>query len=141
VFGSELNVFERSDRHQRLAFDGRVWVTYFSEGRIYNELSDVLGKLLYTGDHAQAGGQLGFVGQAAEFVILKANVSLAYNTERFLTDETIGRDLDGNGSIDIGESPQELNPNYDARVDRVGRRFRLEEQYLFRVQITATFNF
>lgn len=146
AFGSELNLFEREELHQRVAFDLRAWMTYFSEGRIYNELSDLFGKLLYTTDYAQAGGQLGFVGQAAEFIILKASVSLAYNTEHFLTNETIGKDLDppdtpGHGTVDVSTNPQEFNPNYDNRVDRTGRRFRLEEQFLFRVQITATFNF
>jgi hypothetical protein len=141
LFGTELTVFEREDRHQRVAFDVRLWVNYFSEGRVYNELSDPLGKLLYTSDYAQGGGLIGFVGQAAEFVILKASVSLAYNSEHFLTNENIGKDLNKNGAIDIGANPIEINPNYDNRVDRVGRRFRIEEQFLFNVKVTATFNF
>ena len=38
-------------------------------------------------------------------------------------------------------NPEEINPNYDFRIDRVGRRFRMEQQFLFRLQVTATFNF
>lgn len=140
-FGTELTIFERADRHQRVVIDLRAWMKYFSEGRVYNEMSDLFGKLLYTGDYGQVGGQFGFVGQAAEFVILRANVSLGYNTEHFLTQENVGKDLNGNGTVDVTADPHELNPNYDFRVDRPGRRFRVEEQFLFNLQVTATFNF
>ena len=112
-----------------------------SEGRYYNEMSDLFGKLLYTSDYGQAGGQFGFVGQAAEFVILKAYTSFAYNSEHFLTNENIGKDLTGNGTVDITTNPEEINPNYDSRIDRVGRRFRLEQNFIFKIMITATFNF
>jgi hypothetical protein len=141
IFGAEITVFEREDRHQRVAFDFRGWFNYVSEGRYYNEMSDLFGKLLYTSDYGQMGGQFGFVGQAAEFIKLKAYTSFAYNTERFLTNENIGKDLTGNGVVDVTAAPQEINPNYDYRIDRVGRRFRIEQQYVFRVMVTASFNF
>ena len=141
LFGAEITAFEREERHQRVAFDFRGFVNYFSEGRYYNEMSDLLGKLLYTSDYGQAGAQFGFVGQAAEFVILRSYVSFAYNSEHFLTNENIGKDLTGNGTVDVSTNPEEINPNYDFRIDRVGRRFRIEQQYVFRLQVTATFNF
>jgi hypothetical protein len=141
IVGTELTVFERPERHQRVAFDLRAWGNYVSEGRIYNELSDLMGKMLYTGDYGQIGGQLGFVGQAAEFVLLRAYASWAYNTEHFLTNENIGKDMDGNGTVDVSTNPGEINPNYDFRVDRQGRRFRMQEQNIFRIVVTANFNF
>ncbi len=139
-FGTELTIFDRPERHQRVVFDLRGWMRYFSEGRIYNELSDLFGKLLTVSDYGQLGGQIGFVGQAAEFVILRASASLAYNTEHFLTNENVGKDLNGTGSVETSV-PEEFNPTYDQRVDRPGRRFRVQEQFLFRIQVTATFNF
>lgn len=141
IFGTEITAFEREDRHQRVAFDLRGWFNYVSEGRTYNEMSDLFGKLLYSSDYGQVGGQFGFIGQAAEFVKLRASTSFAYNTEHFLTNENIGKDLTGNGVVDVTAAPEEINPNYDFRVDRVGRRFRIEQQYIFRIQITATLNF
>lgn len=66
---------------------------------------------------------------------------MAYNTERFLTNEVIGRDLNNNQAVDVDTHPEEYNPNYDARIDRAGRRFRIQEQYVFRLQVSATFNF
>lgn len=141
IFGVEITAFEREDRHQRVSFDFRGFVNYVSEGRYYNEASDLFGKLLYTSDYGQAGAQFGFIGQAAEFVILKASLSFAYNSEHFLTNENIGKDFDGNDRVDVTGNPSEINPNYDFRVDRVGRRFRIEQQFVFVPQITATFNF
>ena len=140
-FGVEITAFEKEDRHQRVAFDLGAFVNYFSEGRYYNEMSDLFGKLLYTSDYGQAGAHFGFVGQAAEFVILRVSVSFAYNSEHFLTNENIGKDLTGNGTVDVTTNPEEINPNYDFRIDRVGRRFRLEQQFVFVPQVTATFNF
>lgn len=141
IFGVEITAFEREDRHQRVAFDFRGFVNYVSEGRYYNEMSDLFGKLLYTSDYGQAGAQFGFVGQAAEFVIFRASVSFAYNSERFLTNESIGKSFDDNDTVDVTTNPREINPNYDFRVDHVGRRFRIEQQFVFVPQISATFNF
>jgi len=141
AFGTELTVFQRPDRFQRVVFDLRALFAYVSDSRSFNEISDLLGKLLWTSDYGSVGGQVGFIGQAADFVTLKANVSLLYNSEHSLTSETIGRDLDANGTVDVTASPQEINPNYDYRVDRAGRRFRTQEQFVFRLQVTASFNF
>lgn len=146
LFGSELTVFERPEYHQRVAFDLRGWITYVSEGRTYNELSDLLHKLLTTQDHAQLGAQVAFVGQAAEFITLKALASLAYTTEHVLTQERLATQSlqfidNGAGSAPGYSEPEKVNPTYDYRVDRTGRRFVMKDQYVFRVQVTATFNF
>jgi hypothetical protein len=141
TFGNEIIAFERPDRFQRVVIDLRGFWQYTSEGRTYNELSDLMGKLLYTSDFGTVGAQLGFVGQAAEFVSLRAYGSMAYQTDRYLTNENIGKDTNGNGTVDISSAPGEINPNYDFRVDRVGRRFRMQEQLVWRIQVTASLNF
>lgn len=141
VFGNEFNLFERAAMHQKIAVDLRAWLTYVSEGRYYNEMSDLFGKLLYTSDYMQVGGQFGLTGHAAEFIHLKAHVNWAYNTEHFLTTENIGTDINKNGTIDVVGAAQEINPNFDWRIDRVGRRFRISEQMVFKVSVTATFAF
>ncbi len=145
-FGGEFNLFERPERNQKLAIDLRGWLTYTSEGRYYNEMSDLVGKLLYNSDYMQVGGHFGIVGHAAEFIHLKAYASWAYNTEHFLSSESIGQDLNtpgqaGFGTVDPVGNPIELNPNFDSRIDRVGRRFRISEQMVFRLNFAVSFNF
>lgn len=141
TMGIEVTPFAREDRHQRVTFDFRTFFNYTSEGRYYNEMSDLFGKLLYTSDYGTVGGQFGFIGQAAEFVTLKASTSIAYNTERFLTREEVGKDFKPGEGVDFSRTPEEINPNYDFRIDRVGRRFRIQENYVFRIMVTAYFNF
>jgi hypothetical protein len=141
LFGSELNAYENVNKHQKVALDVRLGVTYVSEGRYYNELSDLLRKLLYNSDYIQLMTQFGIVGHAAEFIQLKGYVTLSYNTERTLTTENIGKDLTGNGLVDLTDHPEEINPNFDYRVDRVGRRFRMQEDFVVRLFIQATFAF
>ncbi len=141
VFGSEFNLFERAAMNQKIAIDLRAWLTYTSEGRYHNEMSDLFGKLLYNSDYMQVGGHFGITGHAAEFIHLKAYASWAYNTEHFLTNENIGSDLNNNGTVDVSNAPQEINPNFDWRIDRVGRRFRISEQMVFKINVSVSFNF
>lgn len=143
IFGSEFNMFQSANKHQKLALDLRGSVTYVSEGRYYNELSDLFGKLLYAGDYVNLGGRVGLIGHAAEFVHLKAFFELGYNTEHTLTSENIGKDLVEplNGTVDVTTNPQEVSPNFDYRIDRVGRRFRIEEYFITRAMVQVSFNF
>lgn len=140
-FGTEVVVFENLDMHQRVAFDLRGLITYTSEGRYLNQMSDLFGKLLYNQDFMELGGQLGFVAHAAEYVQLSGHVALGYQTEHFLTREEPGADWNGNETIDFTGAPDEINPNYDWRIDHPGRRFRLTESSVFRVYVQATFAF
>jgi hypothetical protein len=141
IFGTELNAYDEPQAHRKLAVDARAAVTYISEGRYYNEMSDLFGKLLYNSDYVQLSGRLGFVGHAAEFFRLSAYAEIAYNTEHWLTNENIGKDMNGNGTVDVTAAPNEISPNYDYRIDRVGRRFRIEEDFIVRAMVTGTFSF
>ncbi|MBK7859589.1 MAG: hypothetical protein IPJ65_13420 [Archangiaceae bacterium] len=143
IFGAEFNAFESSNKHQKLALDLRGSVTYVSEGRYYNPMSDLFGKLLYTSDYVSMTGHVGIVGHAAEFVHLKLYAEMTYNTEHTLTSENIGKDLVEplNGTVDVTAHPQEVSPLFDYRIDRVGRRFRMQEETIFRFMAQASFNF
>ena len=141
IFGSEINVFEDRPAHTRLAIDVRATATYFSAGRYYNQLSDLLGKLLYTEDYLQYGGALGVVAHANESFSFQARAGLLYNTAHLLTDETVGKDLDNDGRVDITTTPREINPNFDFRADMVSRRFRVTEMFTFTLDLSARFTF
>lgn len=140
LFGSEFNAYEAPSQHQKVAIDLRALANYTSEGRYYNELTDVTNKLHYTSDHLEVGGAFGLTAWAAEYVGLTARGTLTYVTEHNLTDEQIGKDLTGNGTVDLGNT-NELNPNFDYRYDIVSRRFRTSEQFNWRIETTATFQF
>lgn len=139
MFGTELQVYDQPDRKFKL--DLRAIANYVSEGRYYNELSGALRKLLYTEDYLQVGGQFGLTVQLSEVVSIKGTGMYLYNTDHALTAEKIGKDLDGNGSVDISSNPSELNPNFDYRTDFVSRRFYATESKDFRLDVTATLSF
>ena len=141
IFGSEFVLFEQVSKHQKLALDFRGIATYVSEGRTYNEMSDLFGKQLYSSDYLELSGQAGFTGHAAEFVQLKAYAQLGYQTEHLLTYENVGTDNDGNGVVNVTDNPSEISPNFDYRIDRVGRRFRVQETIIFRIMVQASFSF
>src|SRR5207253_731987 len=48
IFGSEFNAYDEPSKHQKVAIDLRGIATYVSEGRYYNEMSDLFRKYLYT---------------------------------------------------------------------------------------------
>jgi hypothetical protein len=143
IFGAEFNAFEAANKHQKLALDIRGSVTYVSEGRYYNEMSDLFGKLLYSSDYVTMSGRIGLIGHAAEFVHLKVYAELGYTTEHTLTSENIGKDIAQplNGTVDVTDHPIEVSPLFDYRIDRVGRRFRIQEEFTFRFMAQASFNF
>jgi hypothetical protein len=141
LFGAELLAWEQPAKKQQVRLDARLIGNYVSAGRYYNELSQVLGKLLQTQDHVQLGGRLAFLASTTDFFTLRLGTSLLYNTSHALTEEALGRDVDGNGTVDTAEGSPELNPNFDYRVDLPGRRFRISSDYDFGLDLTMAFNF
>ncbi len=141
VFGSEFNAYDEPSMHQKVAIDLRGVATYVSPGRYYNEMSDLFNKLLYTAEYIELGAAFGFTAHAADYVHLRASATWTYRTEYTLTDESIGRDTDGNGTVDVSTNPLELNPNYDWRVDMPSRRFRASETSILRIDVVGTLNF
>lgn len=139
MFGSEFQVLEQPTR--KFKMDLRAISNYVSEGRYYNEMSGALRKLLATGDYIQIGGQLAVTAQLSDILSVRGSGMYLYNTDHLLTDEKIGKDLDGNGAIDITTNPRELNPNFDYRTDFVSRRFLATESKDWRLDVSATLRF
>ena len=141
VTGSEFLAFNDRTKGQQLALDVRALGNYVTRGRYYNELSSVMGKLLATQDYFQVGGMLGVTASAGQAFKLRASGTFLYNTDHTLTDEVIGKDINGNGGVDVETDPSELNPNFDFRTDLVSRRFRATEGKQLRLDVMATFMF
>lgn len=141
IVGTELHLSEDEREETHFSLDIRGLVNYFSQGRYHNELSDILGKLLYTQDYLQVGGGVGLSAQPVRWLTFSGLTSLAYNTDHILTGESLGKDLDGNGSIEVTPTSREINPSFDFRTDLVSRRFRATETFVFRVDLSARLNF
>jgi hypothetical protein len=141
LFGSEFVAWTDPVKKQEMRFDARLIGTYVSGGRYANEMSQLFGKLLKTQDYMQMGGRLAFNASATDFFTLRFGTTLLYNTAHDLTREDLGKDVDGDGEIDTSEGSVELNPNFDYRVDLPSRRFRINADYDFAVDLTLAFTF
>ncbi len=148
LFGSEFYFYDDPGKHQRIGIDIQFLGQYTSEGRYYNEMSDILGKLLYTEDYLTVGGKIGLYARMAEFAQLRLTASLYHDTEHWLTNEQVGRDLDnsckgiaGQKCVDLGNATHEINPNFDFRYDLPGRRFRISEVNVFSLMATGMVTF
>ncbi|WP_141332919.1 hypothetical protein [Myxococcus sp. AB025B] len=139
--GVELVPFDRPQKHQKFTLDLRAIGNYVGAGRYHNELSAALRKLLTSEEYFQVGGMLGVTASASETFKIRAGGTFLYNTDHTLTNEELGKDLDGNGEIDASLGSSELNPTFDWRYDLVSRRFRAIGSTTFRFDLSASFNF
>ncbi|RJS19704.1 hypothetical protein DRW03_22055 [Corallococcus sp. H22C18031201] len=141
LFGVELVPFQNDKKFQKFAFDLRAIGNYVGKGRYYNELSSALRKLLTSEDYFQVGGLVGVSARAAEAFTIRASGTFLYNSDHLLTSETIGKDEDSSGTVNVAANPSEVNPNFDWRYDVAGRRFRATESTTFRFDLSASFSF
>ena len=92
-----------------------------------------------------AEGRIGFGLQASKHLRVGTALSLAHDTEHFLSSADVGRDTNGTGIVesraDANWSADEQNPTYVRAIDSVGRRLRVEETTVFKVQMNASLMF
>ena len=78
----------------------------------------------------------------SEHAKLSLNLSLAHETEHYLSNADVGRDLDGSGLVEArGQAnfnASEHNPTFSAAIDSPGRRLRVEEKTIFNVGVTLS---
>jgi hypothetical protein len=151
IFGAEFYPYDNPARKQRVSIDIQFGALYVSEGRGYNELSDAIGKMLYSEEYFTLGGSIGVYARPVEYVQLKLNASLYTDTEHFLTNEPIGKDVNHNcrgdsgaSCVDLGNpggNSVEVSPNFDFRYDMPGTRFRISEVTVFTIMATGVVNF
>ncbi len=106
--GTEFVVAEDPSGHQKFAFDLNAVTTWFSPARDYSMVSDALGKLTYEDEHITSIGTFGIYGRVARWLHFRVSGSLGFDTPHFLTDESIGKDLNGDGVVTISRGrPQQ----------------------------------
>ncbi len=162
LVGLEIIPWENRDKHQKFAIDVRLTTDFFSEveskghakERGYvNELSDFLAgwnldtnqsdenvrQLQAMSNYTQFGLHLGFVIRAAEFVRLRFGVSLAHNSEHFLTGADFCDDKTGEGQC---EQSADIPNTYRNQIyDDPGQRIRVEETTIFTWWVTGMLTF
>jgi hypothetical protein len=148
LFGAEFFPYDNPEHSQSVSIDIQLGALYVSEGRSANELSDAVGKLLYNEEYLTLGGSFGVYARAAKYVQLRLNASVYTDTEHFLTNEPVGKDLDGScrgdassRCVDLDNHSGEISPTFDFRYDMPGRRFRITEVTVFQVMATGVVNF
>jgi hypothetical protein len=141
MFGTEIVPYENAKDGQKVSIDVRLGADYTSSARWYNELSDALGKLLWTEDYLTMKASLAVDVTASEYVALRAATSFGTSTAHWLTGEYLGRTRTPIPGPPYDATNADLNPNYDFRVDTPGRRFRISEVTLFEVTVTGILRF
>jgi len=130
TLGAELVAAEDVKADERLSFEVRGDVRWHGPGRDYTQVADALGKLTYADEYVTTTGTLGLYGRMARWLHLRVYGSLGVDTAHFLTHEDVGEDKDADGQVTIsggsGVPAPDQNPNYDFRLDQVGRRLRVE---------------
>ena len=145
ALGSEFVIDEDVRGGSKVAVDLRGDVTWFGAGRDYSQVSDMLGKLTYVQGYVNAVGSLGIYGRFSRWLKLRVYGTLGIDSPHFLTTESIGKDLDGNGTVDVsggrGIAAPEQNPTYDFRLDQPGHRLRAENVLIWGVAGTLALSF
>jgi hypothetical protein len=143
TLGAELVAAEGND--QRLSFDVRGDVTWHGPQRGYTQVADALGKLTYADEYVTTAGTIGIYGRVARWFHMRVYGVLGVDSAHFLTHEDIGDDKDKDGKITVSEgtgaAAPDQNPNYDFRIDQVGRRLRAEPMMFWGVAGTMSLNF
>lgn len=144
TFGTEIVPYEDAAEGQKLALDFRLRGDYTAPHRFFNELTDASGKIHQTEGYLEMGGLAGVYISASRYVQFQLTAALSTRTAHWLTGEPLGR----NGSTPAvnpatGETadPTLMNPNYDARYDAPGRRFRISEVAIFDISIAGVLRF
>lgn len=144
LVGTEIIPIEEPNDGIRLSIGLQFAADYISRGRTYSELSDALGKLTYTDQYFALDGRLTFDLRLSKWVHFVTFLSLGTDTPHFLTSEPVGKDLTGNGEVRLpadGEVSEEMNPNYDLRLDQPGRRLAITEVSVFAISTMLSINF
>ena len=145
TFGSELVVRRSPQREDRLAFDVRGEARYHGPGRDYTQVTDALGKLTYAGEYATFTGAAGFTAEVGGWLRGKVYGFAGFDTPHFLTAEDVGDEKDAVPGIQLsggsGRPAPDQNPNYDFRLDQVGKRLHAEAAFLWGLSASLTIVF
>jgi hypothetical protein len=134
--GMEIIPYEDKKLDQRFAIDISAHATYFSEGRDYSVVSDVLKEQTYTDQWLETGINAGLFFRAFQYFFFALDGSVAYDTDHLMTIEDFGEDKNGNNKVDLDDY-KERNPFYNPAIDTVDRRIAIEQSLHLGVLVHA----
>ena len=153
--GLEIIPWENREIDSKVAVNVHLRAHYFSKGRDYSEISDSLKELTYTDEYMRTSMNIGMFYRVFKFLNLSLTGSATYDTNHFLTSESIGcdggcadpqnpfNDPGGpkNNLVDLGEAANERNQFFNPVYDTPGRRFIMEDSIQIRVlaHVAVTF--
>jgi hypothetical protein len=141
ITGTEIVPVDNA-KGQKVVVDVRALATYYTGGRYYNEITPLFQKLMSSEGYLEVGGSLGITAQPASFITFRLRGTYSYQTDRTLSSEPLGKDIDGDGRVSYqGHPSPEVNPTFDYRADAVGRRFRIVSNGVFSVNVQMSLNF
>lgn len=146
TLGTEIIPIDEKDG-VRLAIGLEASAGYTSKGRRMSELSDALKKLTYTDQYFTVASKLFFDLRVSKWVHFVTYLSLGTDTPHFITSESVGKDrfggVDNQGPPDgeVTLRSNEMNPNYDFRIDQPGRRLRVTDVSVFTASTMLEINF
>lgn len=99
--------------------------------------------------YASFTGMLGVYLQPTKYFQLKGNVALTHNQEHFLSNARTGRDADDalesspDDTVDLegADATIEKNPVFNPTYDQTGNRFRIQENNIWSIFLTAALQF
>ncbi|MBI1948300.1 MAG: hypothetical protein HYS27_21615 [Deltaproteobacteria bacterium] len=142
MVGTEIIPYEDKKLQQRFAIDVAAFATYYSEGRDYTEISDVVREQTYTDQHVRSGLKGGIFFKAIEYLFFDINGTIAQDSEHLLTIEDFGTDSTSDTNVQINlDNPSERNPYYNPAIDTVGRRLKVEQVLYLGVMVHAGITF
>jgi hypothetical protein len=144
ALGTELVLHDDPLARQKFAIDVRADVQYTGPARDYTQVTDALGKLTYADEFVGGLATLALYGRAASWFQMRVSGSVGVESAHFLTSEPIGKDLNGDGRIQLSNGQKgslEQNPTYDFRLDQPGRRLRAEPALVWGVAGTMALTF
>jgi len=145
ILGTEIVTYEDRARDRRFSFDARAGLRWHGPSRGYTQVTDLLGKLTHADQYLTSTAQLAFYGHISRRFLFRAMGLVGLDSAHFLTHEDVGEDKDGDGLIIISEGSgapaPDQNPNYDFRVDPVGRRLRAEPALFWGLSGTLSLSF
>lgn len=145
LFGTEFVAGEDLIQDRRISFDVSGGLTWHGASRGYTQVTDALGKLTASDEYVTSMGQVGVYGRLARWFHMRVYGLVGVDSAHFLTHEDVGADKDGDGTITLsggsGTPAPDQNPNFDFRVDSVGRRLRAEPALFWGVGGTLSLDF